>query len=760
MAVVNKPIKKNNGSKKRKIIWSIAGVFFVLFLGFMIYVFSGLPSLEELENPRPLLASNVFSADGELVGQFFRQNRVEVGIEKLPPHLINALISTEDRGFYSHWGVDLKRFIQAMIKNVFLFRREGASTITQQLAKNLYELKTSNESLFGTVVRKVREWITAIQIEKTYTKQEILELYFNVSWFGHGAYGIEMASKVYFDKDVEQLSVQDCGVIVALLKSAVYYDPFDRYENAIRRRNLVMSNMVDEGFLTEAQYEKLKLKPIELSYKKIEEGITGSLAPHFLEYVRKQMEKIARRHGYDLYEDGLNIYTTLDSRMQKIANNAVQTHLTEFQKQFDQKWDWNRYSAILKEVLDKEIKRHKDYRAAETESEKRAVYQRLINDKSFVDYIKRLEKNIQVGFVSVDVKNGWIKAMVGGNDPNELHGLNRAVQIRRQPGSSFKPFVYATAIDNGLYPAYPILNQPFNYNGWSPRNDDRSTSGFVTLRQGITKSLNLVTARLIIEGHVELWQIGRLAERMGIKSKLDLVPSIALGTSLVSPLEMASAYSTFGNKGIANEPISIVRVEDKNGILVEEFTSMPSEAISEETAYLSTDLMRSVIDEGTGMRVRAGYNFVRPAAGKTGTTQDYADAWFCGFTPQLSAAVWVGFDDQRVSFTGSYGQGARAALPIWALFMKGVYDELKLPLEDFQAPASGDVVPANFCRESIFEYGDPKLYSNQCRGGIYTDLVNVRSLPEMFDPRRDANIKIFDRYLMTDTVSNEAQEIK
>ncbi|MFA3783098.1 penicillin-binding protein 1A [Melioribacteraceae bacterium 4301-Me] len=755
-----KPKKNASKRKKHYKFFLLLILLIVILLGwFANYVFSGLPSLEELENPKPQLASTVYSADGEIVGQFFRQNRVEVSIDSIPPYVVNALIATEDRKFYKHWGVDLQRFIQAMIKNIFLFRREGASTITQQLAKNLYDLKVKNETIFDTIVRKIREWITAIQIEKTYTKREILEMYFNISWFGHGAYGIETASRVYFDKDVSELTINDAGVLVALLKSAYYYDPFERYDNALRRRNLVLSNMVDAGFLSEKEYMKLRTEPIKLSNKRIQEGISGKLAPHFLEYVRQQMTKLSQKYGFDLYSDGLNIYTTLDSKMQQIANNAVKEHLDPFQKEFDKRWNWAQYSDILKEIVDIAIKKRPEYKNASTPEEQKEVYNSFLHNKVFIDSVKNEEQKIEVGFVCLDTKTGAIKAMIGGRNQNFAYGLNHVTQIRRQPGSAFKPIVYTVAIDNGLYPAYPILNQPFDYNGWSPQNFDKSTGGFMTLRQALANSVNIVSARLIIEGHAELWKIGRFAEKMGIKSPLDLVPSIVLGTSLVSPLEMASAFATLGNKGIYNEPISITKIEDKNGITIATFNSLASEAIPEETAYIVTDMMRSVIDEGTGIRARLTYNFQRPAAGKTGTTQDFGDAWFIGFTPQLTAAVWVGFDDRRVSFTGQYGQGSRAALPIWAIFMHDVYEKLNLPLEDFTPPASGNVVTAKFCKESIFEYGNPKLYSPDCSSGVYTDIINIRDLPSTFNKYTDRNVKVFDKYMVNDT-THHAVELK
>lgn len=738
------------------IIFGCVVVFVVAIFLFMQYVFEGLPSLDKLENPQAQLASNVWSKDGVLLGQFYNENRVEVSIDSIPPAVVNALIATEDKSFYKHWGVDLQRLIKAMIKNVLLFKREGASTITQQLAKNLYSLKIHKESLFDTLVRKIREWITAIQIEKTYTKREILEMYFNISWFGHSAYGISTAARTYFDKDVKDLTVADAGVIVALLKSAVIYDPFKRYDNALRRRNLVMHNMVDDGFLSEDQYEKLKLEPIKLSYKKIEEGVRGGIAPHFVEYIRQQMERLSYKYGFNLYQDGLNIYTTLDSRMQKIANNAVQLHINDFQKQFDKHWSWEKYSSILREKIDKAITNRPEYRNAESDLEKRSIYTRLLNDRKLIDSVKQVGKRIEVGFICLDSRNGEIRALVGGRDPRFAYGLNHVTQIKRQPGSAFKPIVYSVAIDNGLYPAYPILNQPFDYNGWSPQNFDLSTGGFTTLRTALAQSINIVAARLIIEDHAPLWKIGRFAEKMGIKSKLDLYPSIALGTSLVSPIELTSAFATLANHGIYNEPISILKIEDKDGVLIENFTSRASEAIPEETAYIVTNMLQTAIDVGTGASARSKYNFQRPAAGKTGTTQEFADAWYEGFTPQLTAGAWVGFDDHRVSFTGDYGQGARAALPIWAIFMHDVYEQLKLPLEDFTPPANGKVVTEKFCKESIFELGDPKLYSSDCRTGFLTDIINVRDIPAQFDAFRDTAFHFFDKYKIIDSTDIKA----
>lgn len=761
-------IKKNDktkNSKRRKIFWSLfSSILVILFLAtffFIQYVVEGLPSLEQLENPKQSLASNVFSDDGEMIGQYFRQNRVETKIDSIPAHLIKALIATEDRKFYDHWGVDLERFVKAMFKTVFLFKKEGASTITQQLSKNLYEFWVADESLFDTVVRKVREWITAVQIEKTYTKKEILEMYLNESYFGKGAYGIETAARLYFNKKAKDLTIPESAVFVALLKSPSFYDPERRYNNAVERRNLVMYNMVVVGDLDNETYQRLKLEPIELSMDQEVKGFQSKYAPHFVEYVRQQLSKIAKEQNFDLYEDGLTIYTTLDTRYQAIANRAVSKHLNEFQEQFDKYWKWSKNKELLDDLLDKAIKRRSEYRKADSQLEKDAVYEILKNNVAFVDSVQKIAETIEVGFVVLDVKTGEIRAMIGGRNQKFSYGLNHVTQIKRQPGSSFKPIVYTVALDNGLYPAYPILNQKFDYNGWSPDNFDKSVSGFLTLRDAIKNSVNIVSARLIIEGYAPTWQILKYASKMGVESSLDPVPALSLGAAEVTPLELTSVYATIANRGIYNEPMSITRIEDKDGILIYSSSPISTEAISEETSFMITSLLRNVVDEGTAIRVRGSHNFQRPAGGKTGTTQDYADAWFMGFTPQLAAGVWVGFDDRRITFTGSYGQGARAALPIWGYFMHDLYETVDLPLEDFEVPTSGDIVRVNFCRESIYEFGDPKLTSSDCKTGTLTDWINIKDIPDTFNAQKDTTIKIFDKYLIKDSLrSHEAQEIK
>lgn len=750
--------RKNKGP----VFWGIVITVFLLVSGggyaLMDYIISGLPSLEQLENPKQSLASNVFSADGELIGQFFKQNRVEVSLDSIPDHLVKALIATEDRKFFSHWGVDMERFVKGLLKTIFLFKKEGASTITQQLAKNLYDFKSGSESVFDTIIRKIREWITAVQIEKTYTKREILEMYFNNSYFGNGAYGISSAAEIYFNKSANELTIPEAALFIAVLKGPGYYDPVKNYNNALQRRNLVMYNMVKVDFLSEADYEVLKKEPIKLTGVKIQRGLKSTIAPHFIEYVRRQMEKLSEKYKFNIYEDGLTIHTSLDSRMQLIANKVAMEHLDNFQNQFDKFWNWNKYKNLQNDLVDKAIKNRRDYRNASKDDRKK-LYASLSKNKDFVDSVKKSAQQIEVGFVVLNVKDGQILTMLGGRDLSFNYGLNHTTQIKRQPGSSFKPIIYTVAIDNGLYPAYPMLNQPFDYNGWSPKNFDFETSGFMTLRDALRNSINIVTARLIIEDYVELWKVQLFAKKMGIQSKIEPVPAISLGTSEVSPIELTSAFATLANRGIYNEPYAILRIEDKNGILIDSFSPRSSEAISEETAYIVSDMMRSVVDEGTAIRTRSIHKFLRPAAGKTGTTSDYADAWFVGFTPQIAGGVWVGFDDRRITFTGSYGQGAKAALPIWAQFMHDYYAEIDMPVAYFEPPSSGNVVSVSFCRESIYDLGQPRLTSDECRSGSLTDIINIKDIPPTFSAKRDRKIRVFDKYQIKDTLAHEAQEI-
>lgn len=720
--------KKNKG--KRRLL--IAFILIIIFTAFGYYVYSGLPSLEQLENPKPQLASTVYTIDGEQLGKYFIENRIEKHFSEFPPYLIQALISTEDRKFYSHWGVDIERFGKAMVKNILTFSREGASTITQQLAKNLYKLKSRKENIAQTIVRKMREWLTAIQIEKTYTKNEILELYLNVSYFGRGAYGVESASRIYFNKSVNELSLPEAALFVALLKSSSNYNPIRHPVDALLRRNLVMRNMVVTHELTEANYRKLKKEPIILAKRRTKGS--KSIAPYFMEYVRKKLSALSKKYNYDLYRDGLNIYTTLDSRMQKIANEVVAEHISNFQKMFDGKWDWDKNKDLLATIIDEDIRNSKEYKEAKTKEEKARIYNSLKYDKDFIENVKKDATRIQVGFVVIDPSNGQIKAMVGGENQVFGRGLNHVSEIRRQPGSAMKPFIYTVAISNGYYPAFTLLNQKFDYHGWSPSNfSENEYGGYTTLRFALDHSLNVIAGRMTTSNIAPPNQVVKFAHKMGIRSKLAAVPSIALGTSEVTPLELTSAYGTIVNKGVHVSPTSVTKIEDRNKILIDKFIPVYTEAISLQTASVMTNMLQSVVTNGTGRGVRRYFSY--PAAGKTGTTQDFADAWYVGFTPDLVAGVWVGFDDHRIKFTNTYGQGAIAALPIWAKFMGKVYKELNIPIKYFHlAPG---VVRATFCKATM-DLGDPKIATSKCPVTV-TDIIIAKDMPGKSDMHPDDN---------------------
>lgn len=721
--------RKQNGRRRsplrKRFTLGVAGTLLVLLLAYTVYLFSGLPSLERIENPRPELASRVFSTDGEVLDQFFIKNRSHVDLEDVPRSVIEALIATEDKDFFNHWGVDLIRFMKAMVKNVVLMRREGASTITQQLSRNLY-LGHSDRTFFDTVTRKIREFITAVQLERSFTKREILEFYLNVVYFGRGAYGIASASQLYFGKPPADLALSETATLIAMLKGPAFYDPINHPERCIGRRNIVISQMAKYGYITREHATTLRAEPLQL--KSGDELAVGGIAPHFVEYVRQQLSAKAEKYGFDLYRDGLSIYTSLDSRMQRHANRAVTEHLTEYQKMFDGLWNWDKEKAILARVIEQSIVTSGDYRKARTARERDSIHAALRNNQAWIDSMKREAQVIEVGFVALDPKNGNILAMVGGSTFRRFkYGLNHVTQIRRQAGSAFKPFVYTVALDNGYPPSYELLNQPVTImmtdgKRWTPSNSSGDFGGKATLREGLKRSINLVAVRAIME-IAPVKQVIEYARRMGISSPLPPYESLALGSGEVSPLEMTAAFGVYPNHGVYVEPISILRIEDKNGTVIEENQPMGREVLSEETSFLMTSMLEDVVNEGTGTRVRQFFHL--PAAGKTGTTQEFADAWFVGFTPHISAGVWVGFDNKSVSFTNWDGQGGRAAAPIWGRFMKYVYDDptIAMPLEYFEMPETilKEVICEDtrklatpYCPATYHEYFTEKTLPGKC----------------------------------------------
>lgn len=727
----------------RKYRYHFLGALGLLLIGLIFYfnyVIAGLPSLEELENPKPELATKVYSIDGEILGTFYStKNRSYVTYDQIPQTVIDALVSTEDKNFYSHWGVTPWRFLRAMMKNILALRlKEGASTITQQLARNLYGFQRADENTFDKMTRKLREFLTSVQIEKNFTKKEIIEMYLNEIYFGRSVYGISAAAGIYFGKQVQDLSLGESAMLIAILNGPAYYDPQRHPERANNRRDLVLALMVQEGKLTKEQAEKVRKEP--LIYTSNEEAPLG-LAPHFVEYIRQQMRDKAEKYGFNIYKEGLSIFTTLDSRMQGYANRAVDEHLAEKQEAFNKIWNWNKKPVLLEKLLDRAARQTPEFRRA---SNKDSVLAALKEDPMFIDSVKMVNQSIEVGFVAIDPKTGGIRAMVGGRNYRTFrYGLNHVTQIRRQPGSSFKPFVYTVAIDNGYSPSYELNNQPITIimedgKEWRPENFEGDVGGKSTLRNALTFSLNLVTVRVITD-LVTPDQVVDYATRMGIKSPIPPYYSIALGTAQVTPLEMTSAYGTFANEGVYVEPNSILRIEDKDGNVIEENIPEKKEVLSKETAYIMTSMLEDVVNIGSGLRIRNYFHY--PVAGKTGTTQDYADAWFVGFTPQLAAGMWVGFDDQSINFNSADGQGGRAAAPLFGRFMKYVYEDKTIPITQpyFKVPngVERDTICAEtkklatpFCPVRITEIFNAKYPPPPCDVHTSSDSLDARGSSE------------------------------
>ena len=656
-----------------KTFFSSLRIIFYLFILVLVYVFylsRDLPSLERLETFDPAMLSTLYDRNGEVIGEFYIQKRVFIDIEDMPKHLKDAAIASEDKRFRSHWGVDLQSFGRAVVVNISSMSfRQGFSTLSQQLARNLYKEVGFKDS----ITRKLKEIITAVQIERTYTKDEILEMYLNTVHFGHGTYGAESAAKRFFNKAASELTVGESAMLVGLLPSPANYSPLRNLNKAIDRRSLVLKLMYDQDLISYQDYmEHNSIIPDNIFYE-----IPRGKAPYFAEHVRRILEKQDDELGINIYQDGLKIYTTLDYRLQKIAEESVMKTLKKNQDEFNKQLfeDDDRFSKLGYLSI---------YPADSVKT--------MLNGQ--LELYEELRQNllVQCAFVALDTKTGEILAMIGGRS-DYLDQYNRSTQALRQPGSVFKPYIYTAAIDNNYPVTTQLLNQPVslyrnNAKGerekWTPKNYDNSTGGLTTLREGLRRSLNLISVRMVQE-LVPPRQVKDIAQRMQITSPIRAVDAIALGTSEVRPIEIVSSYATFANKGIYSSPMAIVRIEDKYGRIIKEYSNEQKEVLSPETAYMMTNLLQTVVDKGTGGSIRWKYKFRHPAAGKTGTTQNWSDAWFVGYTSQIAAGVWYGVDQYPISL-GKGQAGSVAALPAWALFMKEAHKTLNLPKEDFSIP--------------------------------------------------------------------------
>lgn len=741
MAGTKKKQQKTKTSKRPYIIgfWTLFGIgllaVVLIFLMAGWGAFGKMPDFEELENPETNLATEIFSSDGETLGKYYSENRTPIKYDDLPDHLVEALVATEDERFYKHAGIDAKGTLRAA---VYLGTRGGASTITQQLSKLLFTEEVSNNP-FARILQKVKEWIIATRLERQYTKEEIITMYFNKYDFVYQAVGIRSASKIYFGKEAKNLNIEESAVLVAMLKNAALYNPVRRPELVKQRRNQVFVQMHKNGYLSEQEKNSLQKLPLNLDFSP--EGHDEGMATYFRVYLQGFMkdwiEKNPKPDGteYSLYRDGLKIYTSIDSKMQQYAETAVEKHISHLQKEFDRQnennktapfrdLDQGQISSIVRSAMKRSVrwremqdqgKSEEDILASfDKETEMRVfswdgIKDTIMTPKDSIFYYKGF---LQAGLMSMKPQTGEVKAWVGGTNFKHFK-YDHVKQGKRQVGSTFKPFVYATAIDQlKLSPCDMMPKNRFtieqgkygNTKDWSPENANGEYDGMISLKNALAQSVNTVTARLIDK--TGPGPVIDLVKKLGVDTEnFSSGPAIALGTEDMSLFEMVSAYSTFVNEGVYVKPVIVNRIEDKNGTVLYQHVPQTRDVLNKEAAYVTVNLLEGVTQYGSGARLRGTYakefdhykrgvtgypyDFKNPIAGKTGTTQNQSDGWFMGMVPNLVTGVWVGAEDRAVHFPGiTYGQGATMALPIWGMYMKDLYadEELDVSQEAFPRP--------------------------------------------------------------------------
>lgn len=704
--------KKTQGFRKYILgFWVLfaSGLLFAVLFFYAISagVFGELPTFEDLENPKSSLATEVISSDGVILGKYYIQNRSFTKYDELSPYLIQALIATEDARFKRHSGIDVRGLMRAI---VFMGSKGGASTITQQLALNLFSGQRAT-SKPERIMQKFKEWVISIQLESRYTKPEILAMYLNTVDFGYNSFGIKSASRTYFNKDVKNLQVQEAAVLIGILKGITLYSPVRNPERSLNRRNTVINQMVKYGYLEEEKADSIKQLPIKLDLRP--QSHSAGLATYFREYLRMELNKWIEANRkpdgskYNLYKDGLKVYTTLDSRMQLHAEEAVKVHMKDLQQTFFNHWKgrepWGEHVEILKMGM-KRSDRYRSLRAdGYSEVEIEEIFNSPVETRLFswngwidtlispMDSIRYAKKFLHTGFMAMEPQSGQIKAWVGGIDIDFAQYDHVNTSAKRQAGSTFKPLVYTLAIDNGFDPCAKIPNQPVTFEqfqNWTPKNYDGKNGGSLNMFQGLAASINNIVAYLMKQLGPE--SVIELSRNMGISSDMEPFPSLCLGAFDMSVYEMVGAYATYANKGVWTQPIFMTRIEDKNGNVLAEFFPETREALGEETAYAMVKLLQGVVDKGTARRLRFRYNLTNEIGGKTGTTQNNSDGWFIGITPELAAGCWVGADDRAVRFrTTALGGGANSALPIWGEFFKRIYADKSLQLkpQNFESPA-------------------------------------------------------------------------
>ena len=711
-------------SKAIRNLWIIFGSLLLLVILFFFLVAKGvfgtMPSFDELENPQTNLATEIISADGKILGTYYVENRSNVRYAEISPYMPQALISIEDERFTEHSGIDKKALFRVAFGILTGRKKGGGSTITQQLAKNLFP-RDENMGKAKLVLRKFQEWITATKLEHNYSKEEIVAMYLNTVAFGHNAYGIRSAAKTFFDKTPKDLNIEECALMAGVVNAPTRFSPIRNPENSLNRRNLVLRKMVENGFITQNECDSISQIPLDMSHFNIMDHNTGQ-ATYFREYLRGFLNDWAKNTSrsdgkpYNIYRDGLRIYTTIDSRMQNYAEEAVREFMgKELQPMFYKHWKGQKNAPFsnltadeIDHILETSMKRTDRYRilknAGVSFDSIKAEFNRPVPMTIFswdgpidtvmtpMDSIRYYKWFLQASLISIESHTGHVKAYVGGLD-YRFFKYDHVTQARRQVGSTFKPFLYSLAMQEGEYtPCTRIPNIKYNIQlddgrVWSPGNAGGRVGEEITLKYALAQSNNWISAYLMNQFGPNA--VIAQARRMGVESPIDAVPAICLGVCDLKLIEMVGAMSTFANQGVYIKPMFITRIEDKNGNVIQRFSPEESEAMSELTAYKMVELMKGVVQSGTGIRLRSTYGFTNPVAGKTGTTQKNSDGYFMGITPDLTTGVWVGAEDRSVHFRSTrLGQGSHTALPIWAIYMKKVYADKSLNISkgDFPKP--------------------------------------------------------------------------
>jgi penicillin-binding protein 1A len=705
-------IRSYNFTLWKLLIGAIA--FFALFIVLIGYeVFGPLPSFRDIEHPKSNQASEIVTDDGRVLGTYFVQNRSNVTYPEISKNVLNALIATEDIRFNEHSGIDFKRTFTIFFYNI-VGKKQGGSTITQQLAFNLFSDEARQRNFFKRVLQKFKEWVIAVKLERNYTKEEIIVMYLNTVDFGNQAYGIKSAARVYFNTTPDKLTVAQAATLVGILKGITRYSPTRNPDRALARRNTIMGLMVKAELLTDQELQSEQEKPLGLKFSAA--TVNDGIAPYFRAVLKNDIRKIFEERSitkpdgtpYDLDRDGLRIITTINYDMQLYAEEAQKEYMRTLQMSFIRSWKGRNPFKGKEMQIEQGVKRSDRYKALQlegkTDEEIKADFNTPTKLSIFtwkgnidtvmkpIDSVKYYKMLLRNAMMAMDPQTGFVKAWVGGIN-YEHFKYDQVKMGTRQVGSTAKPFTYSVAVENGYSPCFTVLNEPVTIEvpgspAWTPRSSG-TVPGYLTLQKGLALSQNYIAAYLMKQ--VGPTAVATLAKKMGISSDVPAYPSIALGSFDASVYDMVGAYSVFANKGIYTKPTYILRIEDKNGVVLHSEKAIPVPAMNEEVAYVMTRMLRGVVTNGTGWRLTK-YGIKTPIGGKTGTTQNNSDGWFMGISPSLVAGVWTGCEDRAFHFTSTaQGDGATTALPIFAGFMKRVYanPKLKISKADFEPPKNG-----------------------------------------------------------------------